>query len=170
CFSRAYYDYYGGGDMMNTDGQWHESLLALSTQLSEVNTKLEIMELTALVSELTRKVDTLSAQAFHCPFLRCQLCGGSYPREGCPYNLQPAYHDYSWCNNRGPSLNFHNEPMFTSEFHHQPPIQEEKPSLEEVLEHYTRRMDAYPPKQEEKPSLENMMMQQMQRMDAFLQE
>ncbi|PON39983.1 hypothetical protein PanWU01x14_300640 [Parasponia andersonii] len=60
--------------------------------------------------------------------------------------------------------------MFTLEFRHQPPIQKEKPSLEEVLEHYIKSMDAYLPKQEEKSSLEDMMMQQMQRIDAFLQE
>ena len=171
-FSMAYYDYYRGGDMMDTNQQWHESLVALSTQLSEVNKKLVIMELTAQVSELTKKVDTLSTQAFHCPFMNCQICGGSHPRGRYPINLQPVhfvtngymqqsnlhsnfynsswevYHDYSWCNNQGPSPYFYDEPMLSSKFLHQLPIQEDKPSLEEVLEHHIRRMDAYLPKQE----------------------
>ncbi|PON72510.1 hypothetical protein PanWU01x14_065450 [Parasponia andersonii] len=60
--------------------------------------------------------------------------------------------------------------MVTSKFPHQSLIEEEKPSLEKVLEHYIKRMDAYLPTQEKKPSLEDMMMQQMKRMDAFLQE
>ncbi|PON46305.1 hypothetical protein PanWU01x14_252520, partial [Parasponia andersonii] len=51
----AYYDYYGGEDMMDTDQQSHDSLMDLSTQLSEVNKKSEIMELTTRVSELTKK-------------------------------------------------------------------------------------------------------------------
>ncbi|PON88715.1 hypothetical protein TorRG33x02_154210, partial [Trema orientale] len=51
----AYYDYYGGGDMIDTGEQWHQYLMTMSTQLSKLNEKLEIMELTAQVSELTKK-------------------------------------------------------------------------------------------------------------------
>ena len=36
-FSMAYYGYYGSGDMMDTGEEWHKSLMALNTQLSELN-------------------------------------------------------------------------------------------------------------------------------------
>ncbi|PON44543.1 hypothetical protein PanWU01x14_266210 [Parasponia andersonii] len=87
----AYYNYYGGGDMMKTDQQWYESFMALSTQLSEVNKKLEIMELTTQVSELTKRIDAFGTQASQRTFVNCQLCERSHLREGCPYNLQSIY-------------------------------------------------------------------------------
>ncbi|PON79658.1 hypothetical protein PanWU01x14_008900 [Parasponia andersonii] len=103
------------------------------------------MELTAQVSELTKKENTLSILPSHCLFIKCQICGKSHPGERCLVNLQlvhfimndhiqqsyphlnfynsswEAYHDYSWCNNQDLSPYFYDEPMLLSEFPHQPP-------------------------------------------------